>query len=129
MDKVDNLKKFGKSAKVTADPEAREVAGFEDLIGEIRTLISQGAERTQADLVRNQAQLEVLATLQKMVRANGTKSHSAAEPLDLGPLKEVLAQIAETQNTPAVGYTFDIKRHEGGAMAQVVATPHEPTHH
>ena len=83
MDKVDNLKKFGKSAKVTADPEAREVAGFEDLIGEIRTLISQGAERTQADLVRNQAQLEVLATLQKMVRANGTKSHSAPMPMDL----------------------------------------------
>ena len=68
-----------------------------------------------------EVQLEVLGSLQKMIRANGTKSQPTHEPIDLSPLREVLAEISASRE--AVPYVFDIKRHEGGAMSQVIATP------
>jgi len=122
-----DLKALGKSAKVIMDPEAREVTGFAELVDLLKQVLADSSKRTQADLERSQSQLEVLATLQKMIRANGTKSHVSHETIDLKPLKEVLLQIHASNDRPPVVYKFDIKRQEGGAMSQVIATPLPPT--
>lgn len=124
---AEELAELGNSVKVNRSPEAREIARLGELIDKLGEIIAQGAERTSADLARSQVQLEVLSAMQKMIRANGTKSHSTSEPIDLGPLRDVLTEISESRE--AVPYRFDIQRHEGGAMASVTATPIAPTKH
>ena len=118
------LAELGGSDSVKFDLEGREIARFGELIDKLNELIGQNADRMQADHARSQAQLEVLSTLQKMIREQkGTKSTS----VDLSPLRDVLLEISNNQHNEAVPYVFDIKRHEGGAMSQVVATPIPPT--
>lgn len=120
------LAELGDSVTVKHDPEGREVARFGELIDKLSEMIAQGAERTAADHARSQVQLEVLSSLQKMIRDNRTKSYSQ-DPIDLSPLRDVLSEINESKE--AVTYRFDIQRHEGGAMSSVIATPIEPTRH
>ena len=121
------LAELGTSVEVKRDPEVREIARLGELIDKLSQMIDQGADRTRADLERSQVQLEVLSSLQKMIRQNGTKSHVSHETIDLSPLREVLTEISSMRE--AVPYKFDIQRHEGGAMASVTATPIAPTKH
>lgn len=121
------LAELGTSVKINRDPEVREMARFGELIDKLSQMIDQGAERTRADLERSQVQLEVLSSLQKMIRENATKSHRPQEPIDLSPLRDLLAEVGAQRE--AVPYRFDIQRHEGGAMASVTAVPLEPTKH
>jgi len=120
------LAELGDSVKVKHDPESREIARFGELIDKLGQMIEHNAQSTAADLARSQVQLEVLSSLQKMIREKkGTKSTSVN--LDLSPLRELLAEISASRE--AVPYKFDIQRHEGGAMASVIATPIEQTRH
>ena len=125
-DELDELRRIG---EVEYDPETMNIARFGELLEKLEELIAATTQRTTADLERSQVQLEVLATLQKMIRQNGTKSQVSSETVDMEPLRAVLAQLAESRGNEAVAYTFDIKRHEGGLMSHVIATPHEPTRH
>jgi hypothetical protein len=121
------LAELGASVEVKRDPEVREIARLGELIDKLSQMIDQGAERTRADLDRSQVQLEVLSSLQKMIRHNTTKSCSPQKPIDLSPIREMLAEISASRE--AVPYRFDIQRHEGGAMASVTAIPIAPTKH
>ena len=121
------LAELGASFSTKMEPEGREVARFGELIDKLSEMIAQGAERTAADHARCQVQLEVLSSLQKMIREQkGTKSFSQ-EPIDLSPLRDLLAEVGAQRE--AVPYRFDIQRHEGGAMASVTAIPIAPTEH
>lgn len=125
---VAELKSLG---SVKMDPKVHNVARFDELINKLTELVDSQAQRTQADLARSQSQLEVLATLQKMIRQqNGTKSHQPAS-IDLAPLQAILAEIQQANAERArIAYQFDIQRdpHSGG-MASVTATPIPPTQH
>jgi hypothetical protein len=113
---------------IKMDPKAREIAQFGDLIEQLRQMVAGNAERTKADLARSQVQLEILGTLQKYIRSNGTKSQVSHETIDLEPLKEILLQIHESHE--AVPYQFDIQRADNnGPMQRVIATPIHPTRH
>jgi len=126
-----DLAELSKTAEIEYDPEVHEVARFGELIDKLNELIASNAERTQADLARSQAQLEVLATLQKMIRQqNVTKSHAPRETIDLGPLRDMVAEIQQTNAQRAkTAYHFDIQRGEGGYMAGITATPIQATTH
>lgn len=127
---LDELRRLG---SVEYDPEHREVARFGELIDKLSELISSTSERTAADLARSQVQLEVISSLQKMIRANVSKTHVSGETIDMEPLKEILREIHESNaERSALSYQFDIKRNgpgEHSPMAQVIATPIYPTKH
>lgn len=126
-DDLDELRRMG---SVNWDPETREIARFGELIGKLEELITVTSKRTAADFERSQVQLEVLATLQKMIRANGTKSQVSHETIDMEPLKAILVEIQESNAArERTAYQFNIQRGEGGYMAGVTATPISPTTH
>lgn len=123
-----DLAQMRELGEINMDPEKREIAQLGDLIDQLKLMVIALAERTKADLARSQVQLEILATLQKSIRASGTKSQVTTETIDLEPLKEVLAEISAVRE--AVPYTFDIQRADNnGPMQRVIATPIEPTRH
>lgn len=114
--------------EIKYDPEQREVAQFGELIEQLRQMVAGNAERVKADLARSQVQLEVLAGLQKLIHATGTKSQSTPAAMNLEPLREVLAQLHEQRE--AVQYQFDIQRADNnGPMQRIIATPILPTRH
>jgi len=84
-------------AKIKIDRPAQRIAQFDELINLMKEMIATNRARIEADEARNKSQLEVLATLQSLIRSgNVTKSH----PVDLTPLKTVLTQISENTKTP-----------------------------
>ena len=108
-------------------PEQR-IYQFGELVSLLKELISMNIQRVEADNARNQAQLEVLATLQALIRKqNVTKSH----PVDLLPLKTVLSEIRQnTQPAHHHGYEFNIERNQQtGYLEKIIATPHSPRKH
>lgn len=120
---ITELKSLG---SVKMDPKVHNVARFDELINKLTQLVDSQSQRTQADLARSQSQLEVLATLQKMIRQqNGTKSHVSHETIDLTPLQEVLSQIqAVNAERAEMAYSFEIQRGpNGGPMQRVIARP------
>lgn len=81
---------------------------FADLIETLKGMIAAQEARATADLARSQTQLEVIATLQMLVKkdTSGNRSH----PVDLEPLKTVLSEIQESNNRQPVDYDFNILR-------------------
>ena len=123
------LELVGEGATIHRQDRPATIERFDDLIVALEKIAAGNETLAKADLARSQAQLEVLATIQGLVRraTNATKVHAA--PTDLGPLKEVLLQIHEANDRELVAYKFDIQRGEGGYMAGVTATPITPTKH
>jgi hypothetical protein len=126
-DELARLKRLG---TVEYDPETHNIARFGELIDKLNELISANAARTQADLARSQVQLEVLASLQKTMRDRTSGPVTKSQAVDLGPLRDVLAEIHQANaERAAQAYQFDIQRVEGGLMTGVTATPITPTKH
>ena len=104
------------------------IQGFSELIEKIDALLHQNQARIEADAAINQTQLEVLATLQALIRSQGvTKS----QQLDLTPLKTVLTEISDnTQPRVLAGYEFEVTdRDRLGDIAKLRVTPVSPTRH
>ena len=113
---------------VRMDPEGREIARFGELIDQLKIMVAGNSEAVKADLARSAVQLEIIGSLQKLMRDRGTKSLPTPETLDLSPLREVLAQISAERE--AIPYQFDIQRADNnGPMQRVIATPIPPTRH
>ena len=120
----------GEGALIRREDRPASIERFGDLITALEGIAESNKALARADLARSQAQLEVMATLQGLVRreANATKVHS--QPLDLTPLKEVLLQMQAANERQPLAYQFDILRSgEGGPMSRVVATPIAQTKH
>ena len=116
--------------KAILDPETREVARFGELIDKLQELISSNADRNSADLARSQVQLEVLATMQKSIKVNGTKSLVTPDTSFMEPLMQILREIQAAKAPDQTAYQFDIQRADNnGPMQRVIATPIQPTQH
>ena len=107
---------------------------FEQLIKKIDEMAKTNALMAKAnealavaETERAKAQLEVLATLQALIRSgNVTKSHK----LDLTPLKTVLTEIQKSTSQPVTvharepaAYDFIFERSRQGFIEKVTATP------
>ena len=77
---------------------------------------SADVARSEADTVSSKKQLEVLATLQSLVRSGSTpKVH-----FDLSPLKSLVESMHKHESS---SYEFDIKRDQNGYLYKIIATP------
>ena len=104
---------------VRYDPQVMVIHRFDELLSKLETLIQENSERVRADLARNQTQLEVLATLQQIIRNNVT-----AKAPNLEPLKTVLTQLQQQREPgPRPAYEFTIDRDNRGFMSKITATP------
>lgn len=120
------IAELSRIGKVKYDPEDVNIARFGELIDKLDELIRSQAERTQADLARSQAQLEVLATLQKQVNAKGTKS--PAVTIDMSPLHDLVRELVAQRDRAS--YEFQVHRDpNSGYMSKVIATPIEKITH
>ncbi len=108
-------------AKITVDRPPQRIAQFDELVTLLTELIATNKARIEADAARNSSQLEVLATLQALIRSgNVTKS----QKLDLAPLNTVLADIQKnTAPATPVGYEFHIGRNNRGFADKITALP------
>ncbi len=119
-------------AKIKIDRPVQRIAQVDELVTLFKELIATNRARIEADAERNKSQLEILATLQALIRSgNVTKS----QKLDLAPLNTVLAKIEKTIAHPVhtvqpakparpVGYEFTIGRDKRTGFAdKIVAIP------
>ena len=110
---------------VRYDPQVMVIHRFDELLSKLETVIQENAERVRADLARNQTQLEILATLQQLIRSNVT-----AKAPNLEPLKTVLTQLQQQREPgPRPAYEFTIDRDNRGFMSKITARPQGPTTH
>lgn len=82
-----------------------------------------------AEAAKAKTQLEVLATLQSLIKSGSNVPK--VQPVDLTPLKSVLSEI-KNNTTPYVrsGYEFKIERHkQTGFCDKIIATPTTKINH
>lgn len=129
FDELLALAKDGARIETERRPMVIEQLG--ELIARLDAIAKSNEERAAADLARSKTQLEVLATLQAMIRNQaGVK---ISPPVDLAPLKTVLTEIRQAteraeSKAPAI-YEFDIERNGQGYMSKITAIPQAPRTH
>ena len=122
MQLVDLLELLKGGASIKIDRPAQTIAQFDELVATLKKMIDVQESRAQERIVRNQIQLEILATLQSTIKKNagGVKF----SPLDLSPLKTVLDSIAKnSQVRPRTVYEFNIERTDLGFIDKIIAVP------
>lgn len=103
------LKKLAREgADITFPSKPTEIEQFGDLVAAMERMVSNEAERIRADIARNQTNLEILATLQALVRKQG--QGPAPQPVDLSPIRDLLEEIKTERNREPVDYDFNILR-------------------
>lgn len=112
-------------AEIRTEDQPTIIAQFDELVASIKELIRATNARAEADVARSKTQLEVLATLQALIRQNVTKSH----PTDLTPLKTVLTEIqTNTEPRQLSGYEFEVtSRDRLGDIEKLRVLPISPT--
>jgi hypothetical protein len=106
--------------EIEFDPQLTVIHRFDELLSKFDALLKENDARIRADLARSQTQLEVLATLQTLVREQGRRGRSQ---VDLGPIKTVLTELQEQQHKPRPTWEFEIDRDNRGFMTRVTAKP------
>ena len=126
VDELLRLVQDGATVKTERHPMV--IDQFNLLIAKLDEIAKANEARAAADLARSQTQLEVLATLQQLVRRQTGVNRSP--PLDLKPLQTVLTDIQKaSEEKPRVAYEFDVQRNLNGGIARIVATPQERMTH
>lgn len=107
---------------IESEAEPMTIERFGELLEKMDALVQASQERAEADLARSQSQLEVLATLQALIRQQNAGPKGS--PVDLAPLKTVLTEI-QTANAERgrITYEFDVQRSNQGYISKIVATP------
>lgn len=91
-------------------------------------MVSNEAERIRADIARNQTNLEILATLQSLVRKQGQQP--TAQPTDFAPLVAMLDDMrGDREAREQAAYEFEVQRDGRGFAQKIVATPVGRTTH
>lgn len=125
LEELENLRRDG--AEVSIDPRKMTIDQFADLVSEIRELVKSQNERTRADLARNQTSLEIIASLQALIKQ---QSGNKMPEMDLSPLKELLQNIwADRQRKEATAYEFTFDFNSQGRYSKIYAEPKPPTRH
>jgi hypothetical protein len=112
--RLQKLKESG--ALVEIEKRPLQLEQFGELIESLGRMIETQELRAEADLSRSQTQLEVLATLQSLIKKqpSGNSSHL---PMDLSPLYEVLAELKSDR--PPADYDFKVLR-SGPGLSPIV---------
>ena len=118
------LQKEGATLKFP--PKPVELQRLGELIDALNQMVSNEEERIRADLARNQTNLEILATLQALIRKQGEGKGAPAIDIDMTPIVQALGDMRATGNG---SYSFDIERDGRGFAQRIVATPVGPTRH
>jgi len=129
LGQIRRLQKKGASVEFPAKPMQVEQLG--DLIDVLKTMAANEEERIRADIARNQTNLEILATLQAMIRKQGENRKISGSEIDLTPVVQILSEMKEERerNDNGGSYEFEIKRDGRGFAQRIVATPARPTTH
>ena len=102
------------------DPQIFVLDRMDELLAKLDSMIENQTQMASADLARSQAQLEVLATLQKLIRNKVTSS----KPVDMAPIQSALTELQTMQAEPRrTVYQFDITRDNRGLLASITAKP------
>jgi len=128
VDKTITLEQLAKlrddGAEFEFDRRPLEIGRLDELISKLDALVQAQAERTRADLDRSQTQLEVLATLQALIKKQAVNTPT----LDLTPIRDLIAELqAGSDLRSQSAYSFDIKRTGQGYLDKITATPIPPT--
>lgn len=115
---------------VTFPKKPMEIERIGELIDTLRTMVANEEERVRADIARNQTNLEILATLQALIRKQGENRKPTETAVDFGPLVQILTEMqAERENRERGAYEFEIRRDGRGFAQRIIATPAGPTTH
>lgn len=126
LDELQRLKSEG--AEVEIETEVLSIERFDELLEAVKQMAANEAERIRADIARNQTNLEILATLQAMVRKAG--EGPKAQPVDLSPIRDLIVSMHDERQARDRGaYEFAIKRDGRGFAQTITATPVSPTTH
>jgi hypothetical protein len=115
LDELNKSKSSG--AEFEFDPEVLSIERFGELIEAMKSMVSSESERIRADIARNQTNLEILATLQAVIRKQG--QGPAPVPVDLNPIRELLEEIRAERNHEPIDYDFNILRSGPGLSPAV----------
>lgn len=124
-DKVIEIDELEDGDRVEFDPHITVVKGFTDLVTKLDYIIQGHEERVRADLARNQTQLEILGTLQALIKKQVEARGPDAPQLDVQPIVQALADI---RSPGASSYRFEIERDNRGFMQRITAVPAETRH-
>jgi hypothetical protein len=107
---------------IETEAQPLTIERFNELLDKLDALVQASHSRAQADLARSQSQLEVLATLQALIRQQNAAPKGAT--MDLAPLQTVLTEIqAANAERGRISYEFDVTRNNQGFINKIVATP------
>lgn len=112
------------------DPDLTKIDQFGDLVEALNRMVANEAERIRMDIARNQTNLEILATLQSLIKKQG--SGPAPQPTDLSPIKELLEEIRAERTREPADYDFNIIRPGGDGFqpaSRIEARAIKPTTH
>lgn len=126
LDLSDLLELMKGGAKISIDRPAQTIAQFGEFVELVKDLIATNKERISVDAERYKSQLEVLATLQALIRSsNVTRSQST----DLTQLKTVLSDFKETMAPrEQLGYKLTFNRtNQGFIDGEMLITPISPS--
>lgn len=117
------------------DPSAaqldRLIGKLDSMVKVMETRVATDREtslaRSGADEVRSKRQLEVLATMQSLIRSGSVPK---VQSMDLSPLKSVLSEIRTHSAAKApVSYRFKVARTSQGFIDEIIATPQHASSH
>jgi len=114
-------------ASVKLDQRPMVIEQFGALIEQLKNMIAATEKRASADLARSQTQLEIMSTLQTLIKQQGGGNHSP--PVDLAPLHTVLTELQETTAARAEphDYEFTFDRSPQGWATKIHAKVVRPT--
>ncbi len=103
------------------DDGTRNIKGFNDLIAQIKALVAAQRANAGADMLRSEAQAQLIALLQALVS-------KPASSLDMSPLTAMITEMqVMNEARPRAAYEFEIDRDGQGFMRKITATPVAPT--
>lgn len=117
-------------AIIKKDYRPMVIEQFGELIDQMKRILDGKEERDRVDLARHQTNLEILATLQALVKK---PINNGAAPAVEKQLRTVMEEFEkkdfeyEPEVKPA--YDFEIKRDGRGFISGMKATPVQPTRH
>ncbi len=121
---VDLQRRQKAGARLDFGPERMQIENFGELVAALKGMSANEQARITEALSRNQTQLEIIATLQQLVRRQ-PPSAPAAVDIDLTSLDDILATLVGKAHSHAlVAYDFDfIREGNGGRTVRIRATP------
>lgn len=127
LDEIRRAQKHG--TEFQFDQDVLQIERFGELIDALKTMASNEAERIRADISRNQTNLEIMGSLQNMIKKAG--QGPSPVPMDLTPIRDLLEEMRADRHHEPVDYDFNILRAGPGLSpaVKIEARAITPTKH